>query len=90
LAGARIPYHLERIMQMVDIYGKIEVLAALEKACEHGAYHYEYIDNIIQQRRRAEESATAALRPGIKHGREIRLQDIDMSQYHLNTENDNE
>jgi len=90
LAGARIPYHLERIMQMVDIYGKIEVLAALEKACEHGAYHCEYIDNIIQQRRRVEESATATLRPGIKHGREIRLQDIDMSQYHLNTENDNE
>jgi transposase len=90
LAGARIPYHLERIMQMVDIYGKTEVLAALEKACAHGAYHCEYIDNIIQQRRRAEESATAALRPGTKHGLEIRLQDIDMSQYHLNTENDNE
>ena len=90
LAGARIPYHLERIMQMVDIYGKTEVLAALETACTHDAYHCEYIENIIQQRRRADDNATTVRRPGTKRGPDIRLGDIDMSQYHLNSENDDE
>jgi transposase len=104
LTGARISHHLERIMQLVDIYGKTEVLAALEKACEHGAYHCEYIENIIQQRRlrpesarnygsgagRAQENSPTAPRPGAKHKLDIRLRDIDMSQYHLKTEDNDE
>ncbi len=90
LADARIPYHLERIMQMVDIYGKTEVLAALEKACAHGAYHYEYIENIIQQRRQSEDHTRAAFHLRAKNRPDIRLKDIDMSQYHLYREDDDE
>jgi hypothetical protein len=90
LAGARLPYHLERIMQMVDIYGKTEVLSALARACEYGAYHCEYVENIIQQSRGAAEAANPMVRPSCKHGLDIRLRDIDMSQYQIKTEDDDE
>jgi transposase len=68
LAGARIPYHLERIMQMVDVYGKTEVLAALARACEYGAYHCEYVENMIQQCRDAAAATNPKTRPSLKHG----------------------
>ncbi len=90
LAGARIPYHLERIMQMVDIYGKTEVLAALARACEYDAYHCDYVENIIHERRRASENSSPI--PGLHPmcRQDIRLHDIDMSQYQINPEDDNE
>ena len=90
LTGARITYHIERIMQMADIYGKTEVLNALVRACEYNAYHCEYIENIIQQRRRAEENPDVTLRPGVKRSQEIRLRDVDMSQYNIHTGEDDE
>jgi hypothetical protein len=73
-------------MQMVDIYGKTEVLSALARACEYEAYHFEYVENIIQSRSR-DQRANPARRddnPGplhLKHGQDIRLRDVDLSQY---------
>lgn len=90
LAGARIPYHLERIMLMIDIYGKTEVLAALARACEYGAYHCEYVENIIQQSRDAAAATNPKTPPALKHGLDIRLHDIDMSQYQIQSEDDDE
>jgi hypothetical protein len=34
LTGVKVVYHVRQIMEMVDIYGKSEVLQALQKACE--------------------------------------------------------
>jgi hypothetical protein len=90
LAGARIPYHLERIMQMIDIYGQTEVLSALARACEYGAYHCEYVENIVQQSRGAAAATNPRTPPSLKHGLDIRLRDIDMSQYQIQTEDDDE
>ena len=81
--------HLE-LKGVSKSYGKTEVLAALEKACAHGAYHYEYIENIIQQRRQSEDHARAAFHLRAKNSPDIRLEDIDMSQYHLYREDDDE
>jgi hypothetical protein len=77
-------------MQMVDIYGKTAVLSALARACEYGAYHCEYVENIIQQSRGAAEAANPMARPSRKHGLDIRLRDIDMAQYQINSEDDDE
>jgi transposase len=90
LAGARIPYHLERIMQMVDIYGKTEVLSALARACEYGAYHCEYVENIIHQSRDAAAATNPRTPSALKHGLDIRLRDIDLSQYQIQSEDNDE
>jgi transposase len=91
-AGAKISHHIRRIMQMVDIYGKTEVLSAIERTCKYGAYHFEYVENIIQQRRRATETPVHGRPlPAIaKHGHNIRLREIDMSRYRINRDKDNE
>jgi transposase len=90
LAGARIPYHLERLLLMVDIYGKTEVLSALARACEYGAYHCEYVENIIQQSRDATQASNPRTSLFLTHGLDIRLRDIDMSQYQITREDDDE
>jgi transposase len=89
-AGAKVPYHVKRIMQMVDIYGKAEVLSAIERACQYGAYHFEYVENIIQERRRATDSSHEhhPLPPGSTKGQDIRLREVDMSPYRIDKEQD--
>jgi hypothetical protein len=78
---------------MVDIYGKTEVLSAIERACQYGAYHFEYVENIIQQQRRSRQSPhqkSPPLPENLKHGQDIRLSEIDMSQYQIKGEDDDE
>ena len=92
-AGAKVPYHVERILQMVDIYGKTEVLSAIARACEFGAYHFEYVENIIQERRRAAEASAqqkAPLPPNTRRAHQIRLREIDMSQYRIPKDGEDE
>jgi transposase len=92
-AGVKVPYHIRQIMQMVDIYGKTEVLSAIERACQYGAYHFEYVENIIQQQRRSRQSPhqkSPPLPENLKHGQDIRLSEIDMSQYQIKGEDDDE
>ncbi len=86
-SGAKVPYHIKRIMQMVDIYGKTEVLSAIEHDCEYNAYHFEYIENIIGERRRATDNpAEHPLPPGTTRGQHIRLEEVDMSRYNIDKE----
>jgi transposase len=87
-SGAKISYHIKQIMQMVDIYGKTEVLSAIEHACRYGAYHFEYIENIIGERRRATDNPDQQhpLTPGTTRGQNIRLEEVDMSQYRVDKE----
>jgi hypothetical protein len=87
-SGARVAYHVARLMQMVDIYGKTEVLSALARACEYEAYHFEYVENIIQQAR-CQRANQAGDHPGplhLQHGQDIRLRDVDLSQYQCSRE----
>lgn len=92
LAGAKLPYHIRQIMQMVDIYGKTEVLSAIQRACEYGAFHFEYVENIIQERRRAKDmdAKHQPLPPGTTRGQDIRLGEVDMSRYRVDKEQQDE
>jgi transposase len=91
--GVKVAYHVRQIMEMVDIYGKSEVLQALQKACEYGAYHFEYVENIIQQqkrRRQAPKDCSESLLAHLKRGKDIRLGTIDMSQYQIKEDKEDE
>ena len=46
-----ISHHIEKILEMADIYGKTEVLGAINHALRHGAFGSSYIKNIILQKR---------------------------------------
>lgn len=46
-----LSHHLEKILEMVDTYGKTEVLGAINHALKYGAFGCDYIKNIILQQR---------------------------------------
>ena len=46
-----LPHHLQKIMDMVGLYGKTEVLQALDHALKFNAFAAPYIQNIILQQR---------------------------------------
>jgi hypothetical protein len=48
----RLPHQIKKIMQLVELYGKTEVLAAMEHALPYHALSHEYLRNIIQANRR--------------------------------------
>jgi len=51
-----IPHHIKKIMALVDLYGKTEVLSAMEHAMKYGAFGHEYLANIILSNRRKRSS----------------------------------
>jgi transposase len=48
----RLPHQIQKIIQLVELYGKTEVLAAMEHALPYNALGHEYLRNIIQANRR--------------------------------------
>jgi hypothetical protein len=46
-AELNLTHHIEKILELVDIYGKTTVRAAIIKALTYQAYGYAYIKNII-------------------------------------------
>jgi hypothetical protein len=48
------------------------------------------VENIIQQSRDAAAATNPRTRPSLKHGLDIRLRDIDMSQYQIKSEDNDE
>lgn len=46
-----LSHHIDKILEMVDTYGKTEVLGAINHALKYGAFGYDYIKNIILQER---------------------------------------
>lgn len=46
-----LSHHIEKILEMVDVYGKKAVLAAINHASKFGAFGCDYIKNIILQQR---------------------------------------
>lgn len=51
-----IPHHVKKIMALVDLYGKTEVLSAMEHALKYSAFGHEYLANIILSNRRRRSS----------------------------------
>jgi hypothetical protein len=52
-----IPHHVKKIMALLDLYGKTELLCAMEHAMQYGAFGHEYLANIILSNRRKRSSA---------------------------------
>lgn len=52
-----IPHHVKKIMALLDLYGKTELLSAMEHAMQYGAFGHEYLANIILSNRRRRSSA---------------------------------
>ena len=48
----RLPHQIKKIIQLVDLYGKAEVLEAIEHALHYNALGHEYLRNIILANRR--------------------------------------
>ncbi len=48
----RLPLQIQKIVRLVDLYGKAEVLEAMEHALHYNALGHEYLHNIIQAHRR--------------------------------------
>lgn len=48
----RLPHQIKKIVQLVDLYGKAEVLEAMEHALPYNALGHEYLRNIILANRR--------------------------------------
>ncbi len=46
-----LSHHIEKILEMVDVYGKTEILGAINHALKHDAFGCDYIKNIILQQR---------------------------------------
>jgi transposase len=48
----RLPLQIKKIVHLVDLYGKAEVLEAMDHALHYNALGHEYLHNIIQANRR--------------------------------------
>ena len=47
--------HLRRLLKLAQLYGREEVLAAIEKANQYETYDAEYVEAIMHQQRRERE-----------------------------------
>jgi transposase len=50
-AELNLNHHIRKILEMVDIYGKTEVLGAINRALKYDAFGCDYVKNIILQQR---------------------------------------
>jgi transposase len=66
-----IPHHVKKIMALVDLYGKTEVLSAMEHAMQYGAFGHEYLANIILSNRRRYSSPQPLGSPSSKINPEL-------------------
>lgn len=74
--------HLRRILDLVAIYGKAEVMGAVVRALEYGAFGSDYIENILlTERRRRREGQKTPLRIQKKELAEIDLPEQTLDHY---------
>ena len=66
-----IPHHVKKIMALRDLYGKTEVLSAMEHAMNYGAFGHEYLANIILSNRRRRSSPQPLGSPSSKINPEL-------------------
>jgi transposase len=69
--------HLRRLLNLVRLYGRAEVLAAIRRAIEYQTYDAAYVETILlQERRRRELPSPTPLRPK----RQELIDDIDLEE----------
>lgn len=74
--------HLRRILDLVATYGRAEVLGAIQRALQYGAYGSDYIENIVlTQRRRRREGQRTSLQIARKDLAEIDLPEQGLDHY---------
>ncbi len=79
----KLVVHLRRLLELVRLYGKTEVLAAVVKALEFGAYDAAYVTDLLhQERRRRQAPSPIPLSPKRKDlVEEIQLDEPDPGTY---------
>lgn len=74
--------HLRRILDLVATYGKAEVLSAILRALEYGAFGSDYVENILlTQRRHRREGQKTPLQIAKKELADIDLPDQKLDHY---------
>lgn len=83
-AELNISRQIEKILDLVDIYGKTEVLGAINHALRYNAYGHDYIMNIILQQRR-KRSQTGIINPiavtGYEEFTHLTVEERDLNLY---------
>ena len=79
----KVPRHLGRLLTLVRLYGRKEVLAAIGQALQYQTYDAAYVEALVlQQRRRRELPSPIPLRPKRSELIEdIHLEEPDPARY---------
>jgi len=76
--------HVNKILKLRHLYGKAEVLGAIEKAMKYQAYGANYIENIIITRRTKDKEPIENIQlvfPEKPELEEINIDEVDLSKY---------
>jgi transposase len=61
-----VPHHLKKIIRLIELYGKTEVLGAMNHALSYQAFGHDYLLNIILAKRRKRSQPQAPALPSSK------------------------
>ena len=61
-----VPHHLKKITRLIELYGKTEVLGAMDHALSYQAFGHDYLLNIILAKRRKRSQPLAPSLPSSK------------------------
>jgi hypothetical protein len=86
----KTPHHLRRLLNLVRLYGRVDVMAAIGRALEYQTYDAAYVETILlQERRRRELPSPTPLRPQRRELiEEIELEEPDPAWYDRYFDND--
>ena len=91
-----LPHQLKKIVSLIDLFGKNEVLAAMEQALPFNALGHDYLKNIILTQRRKKAwpagsgSPTSKINPELVRSTFVEERDLLIYDQHVNGENDDE
>lgn len=74
-------YHVRKILELVQTFGQTTTAAAMVKALQHQAFHWEYIKNIILESGLVHYQTHPVLTKHSKQILEIEVDKPDLSQY---------
>ena len=75
--------HIRKILELVDLYGKVEVAQAVEHAMAHDAFGFDYVENIVlaERRRRSLPPETPLRLPKREGLEDITVKERDLEEY---------
>ena len=79
----RLSLHVKRLLGLLDLYGKEEVLAAMEEATRYGAFGCHYVQHLLVEGRRREKrsSPQPLLFPDKPEIEALSLPETDLADY---------